>query len=266
MKRPTHRARAALAVIALTCTALAGCGGSSSSESRASARASASASASEDADSGGVQVLDKESSGTGGSGGESAQPSVEPSASASASASSGAGSSGGLAAPAAPPAGYQTATAEKAGITFAVPAEWYVYTTLDDTEVNEIAVRLDADPSEISTGVALQDLIAMPATRDANGLMENLICSSFAFNLGVRDEATMTQEVTEDGGTVEKYSTLETANGTGVYIIYSESDSQFKSANLYVPNPEGNMVYMRISSASSERTQEIIDNIGTSLR
>ena len=256
MKTTAYRAWTALAVIALTSTALAACGsGSSSSASSASATASASSPASS-----GVRLLDKNDGGSGSGDGSSASPSASQSPSASA------GASTELAEPAAPPAGYQTATAEKAGITFAVPADWYVYTTLDEAEVNEMAIRLDTDPAEISSGISLQDLVAMAPTRDANGLLENVICSAFALNLGVRDEAEMTKEVTEDGGTVEKYSTVETANGTGAYVIYSEPDSQFKSANLYVPNPKGNMVFMRLSTASSERTQELIDNLTASLR
>ena len=260
MKTTAYRAWTALAVIALTSTALAACGsGSSSSASSASATTSASSGGSS-----GVTLIDKSDEGGGSDDGSSASPSASPSPSASASSSAGASTE--LAEPAAPPAGYQTATAEKAGITFAVPADWYVYTTLDEAEINEIAIRLDTDPAEISSGISLQDLVAMAPARDANGLLENVICSAFAFNLGVRDETEMTKEVTEDGGTVEKYSTVETANGTGAYAIYSEPDSQFKSANLYVPNPKGNMVFMRLSTASSERTQELIDNLTASLR
>lgn len=257
MQTTSHRAWKALAAIALASTALAGCNsGGSSSASSPSATASASAEDSATS-SGGVTLLEKDS--TSGDSSDSA------SASASASSSSTGGSTE-LADPAAPPAGYQTATAEEAGVTFAVPADWYVYTTLDETEINEMAIRLNADPTEIRKGAVLQDLVAMAPGPDAGGGIELLICVSIAFNLGVVDEATISKTITDDGGTVEKYSTVETANGTGSYAIYSEPDTTRKSALLYLPNPEGNMVTMTLATGSSERTQELIDNIAASLR
>ena len=261
MKTTAYRAWTALAVIALTSTALAGCGsGSSSSASSASATASASSPASS-----GVRLLDKGDEGSGSDDGSSASPSASPSPSASASSSAGASTE--LAEPAAPPAGYQTVTAETARVSVAIPEDWYVYSTLDEAEINEMATRTGADPAELKKATTFQDVVALSPGRDANNVQEIFNCALLAYEKEVVSEETMTDDVNKAGGTVIKYSTVETANGTGSYIIYSPADSpEYASSQLALPNPQGSMVRMNVYSGSTERTQELIDNIAASLR
>ncbi|MDO5064330.1 MAG: hypothetical protein Q4E00_04985 [Actinomyces bowdenii] len=275
MTRMTTMARATrstLAVIAMASTALTlsacnilGGGGSSAAGTASSASASASTDAGDSAptDGNGNGVRSKPSS-------DATTPAAtkSPTASASPSASASGGASAELAEPVTPPEGYQTATAEKAGITFALPADWSVYSTLDDAEIAEIAARLETDTSTVSSSTRLQDLLAIAGSRDSNGLLEHATCISVALPLGVVSEETMTNNVTEDGSTVEKYSTVDTANGTGSYLIYNDAtyDGTVKTADLYLPNPAGSMVLLRVSSSSTERTQQLVDTVTATLR
>ena len=164
-------------------------------------------------------------------------------------------------------AGYQTVTAETARVSVAIPEDWYVYSTLDEAEINEMATRTGADPAELKKATTFQDVVALSPGRDANNVQEIFNCALLAYEKEVVSEETMTDDVNKAGGTVIKYSTVETANGTGSYIIYSPADSpEYASSQLALPNPQGSMVRMNVYSGSTERTQELIDNIAASLR
>ncbi|MBO3725507.1 hypothetical protein J5X07_10810 [Actinomyces bowdenii] len=264
MTRMTTTARAtrsALAVITMASAALAlsacnSLGGGDSSAASTSASASAEAEGTATTGGNGNGVRSKPSS-------DATTPAADKSPKASASAST-----GGLAEPATPPEGYQTATAEQAGITFALPTDWHIYSTLDNAEITEIAARLEADIATVSSSARLQDLLAIADSRDGNGLLEHATCVSITIPLGVVDEEMMSRNVTEDGGTVEKYSTVETANGTGSYIIYTDAayESTVKTADLYLPNPSGGMAFIQLSTSTTERTQQLVDTVAATLR
>ena len=169
--------------------------------------------------------------------------------------------------PAAPPAGYVSVGAPTAGITFAVPADWSAYNTFDDATNQEIANHLDTDASSIESSTRLMDLVTLAPARDSLGVMEGVFCMKLVLALDATTiESAVRKSAADSGGNVDVFTSVESANGTIYYGIISSSDNYALVGRVYLPNPNGSYATTYVYASSTERVQELISVIATTLR
>ena len=196
-----------------------------------------------------------------------APPSPRPSPSPTASPSARSKPSATPAPPAAPPAGYVSVGAPTAGITFAVPADWSAYNTFDDATNLEIANHLDTDASSIESSTRLMDLVTLAPARDSLGVMEGVFCMKLVLALDATTiESAVRKSAADSGGNVDVFTSVESANGTIYYGIISSSDNYALVGRVYLPNPNGSYATTYVYASSTERVQELISVIATTLR
>lgn len=196
-----------------------------------------------------------------------APPSPRPSPSPTASPSARSKPSATPAPPAAPPAGYVSVGAPTAGITFAVPADWSAYNTFDDATNLEIANHLDTDASSIESSTRLMDLVTLAPARDSLGVMEGVFCMKLVLALDATTiESAVRKSAADSGGNVDVFTSVESANGTIYYGIVSSSDNYALVGRVYLPNPNGSYATTYVYASSTERVQELISVIATTLR
>ena len=169
--------------------------------------------------------------------------------------------------PADPPAGYVSVSAPTAGITFAVPADWSAYNTFDDATNQEIANHLDTDASSIESSTRLMDLVTLAPARDSLGVMEGVFCMKLVLALDATTiESAVRKSAADSGGNVDVFTSVESANGTIYYGIISSSDNYALVGRVYLPNPNGSYATTYVYASSTERVQELISVIATTLR
>ena len=169
--------------------------------------------------------------------------------------------------PADPPAGYVSVSAPTAGITFAVPADWSAYNTFDDATNLEIANHLDTDASSIESSTRLMDLVTLAPARDSLGVMEGVFCMKLVLALDATTiESAVRKSAADSGGNVDVFTSVESANGTIYYGIISSSDNYALVGRVYLPNPNGSYATTYVYASSTERVQELISVIATTLR
>ena len=169
--------------------------------------------------------------------------------------------------PADPPAGYVSVSAPTAGITFAVPADWSAYNTFDDTTNQEIANHLETDVTSIQNSTRLMDLMTLAPARDDLGVMEGVFCMKLTLPLDATTiESTVRKSASNSGGNVDVFTSVESANGTIYYGIISSSDNYALVGRVYLPNPNGSYATTYVYASSTERVQELISVIATTLR
>ena len=194
-------------------------------------------------------------------------PSPSPTPSARSTASTRSKPSATPAPPAAPPAGYVSVGAPTAGITFAVPADWSAYNTFDDTTNQEIANHLETDVTSIQNSTRLMDLMTLAPARDSLGVMEGVFCMKLVLALDATTiESAVRKSAADSGGNVDVFTSVESANGTIYYGIISSSDNYALVGRVYLPNPNGSYATTYIYASSTERVQELISVIATTLR
>ncbi|CAM2971628.1 hypothetical protein ACSL103130_08880 [Actinomyces slackii] len=251
------------ALLAFSALALAGCGmvplpGLSQDESP-SAESSSSAASKDKEDSGESENVRKKDS----------TPSAEPSESASASASADASASASkapatAAEPAEPPAGSQTMKGDTALISFAVPDNWTIYDTVDQAAMESIAAELNTDLASIQRNLLLKDAVA--TYLPGNETNEMLLMTMVPFPTGLKDEATLTSELNELGYSPEFYAEVDTANGKGSYMTATDASSNRRYALIYLPDPQGRMVHLQLYTYSTERAQDLVNTMASTLR
>ena len=167
-----------------------------------------------------------------------------------------------------PPAGYASVSAPTVGITFALPADWSTYNTFDDAVNQEIADHVGTDAASVQRATAILDLMALAPGRDDQGVMEIMDCTMLALPLdGTSIEGIVRDSASQGGRTVETYTSMESAtNGTIYYGILVSSDTDAKIALVYLPNSSGSYATTHIYASSTERIQELISVIATTLR
>ena len=196
-----------------------------------------------------------------------APPSPRPSPSPTASPSARSKPSATPAPPAAPPAGYVSVGAPTAGITFAVPADWSAYNTFDDATNQEIANHLETDVTSIQNSTRLMDLMTLAPARDSLGVMEGVFCMKLVLALDATTiESAVRKSAADNGGNVDVFTSVESANGTIYYGIISSSDNYALVGRVYLPNPNGSYATTYVYASSTERVQELISVIATTLR
>ena len=169
--------------------------------------------------------------------------------------------------PAAPPAGYVSVGAPTAGITFAVPADWSAYNTFDDATNQEIANHLETDVTSIQNSTRLMDLMTLAPARDSLGVMEGVFCMKLVLALDATTiESAVRKSAADSGGNVDVFTSVESANGTIYYGIISSSDNYALVGRVYLPNPNGSYATTYVYASSTERVQELISVIATTLR
>lgn len=169
--------------------------------------------------------------------------------------------------PATPPAGYQTAKAPLTSISFAVPASWEVFNAFNASEKQRLAEITGLETSELETSTSLMDLMATAPTWNAEGYREQMICSKIALPLPQEViEKLINDYAAEDGLTVVKISSVESANGTIHYgVTYNPGDGVY-IAHAYLPRPQGSQVTSRIYTFSTERAEELLGVVASTLR
>ena len=167
-----------------------------------------------------------------------------------------------------PPAGYASVSAPTVGITFALPADWSTYNTFDDAVNQEIADHVGTDAASVQRATAILDLMALAPGRDDQGVMEIMDCTMLALPLdGTSIEGIVRDSASQGGRTVETYTSMESAtNGTIYYGILVSSDTDAKIALVYLPNSSGSYATTHIYASSTERIQELLSVIATTLR
>ena len=167
-----------------------------------------------------------------------------------------------------PPAGYASVSAPTVGITFALPADWSTYNTFDDAVNQEIADHVGTDAASVQRATAILDLMALAPGRDDQGVMEIMDCTMLALPLdGTSIEGIVRDSASQGGRTVETYTSMESAtNGTIYYGILVSSDTNAKIALVYLPNSSGSYATTHIYASSTERIQELLSVIATTLR
>ena len=167
-----------------------------------------------------------------------------------------------------PPAGYASVSAPTVGITFALPADWSTYNTFDDAVNQEIADHVGTDAASVQRATAILDLMALAPGRDDQGVMEIMDCTMLALPLdGTSIEGIVRDSASQGGRTVETYTSMESAtNGTIYYGILVSSDTNAKIALVYLPNSSGSYATTHIYASSTERIQELLSVIVTTLR
>ena len=167
-----------------------------------------------------------------------------------------------------PPAGYASVSAPTVGITFALPADWSTYNTFDDAVNQEIADHVGTGAASVQRATAILDLMALAPGRDDQGVMEIMDCTMLALPLdGTSIEGIVRDSASQGGRTVETYTSMESAtNGTIYYGILVSSDTNAKIALVYLPNSSGSYATTHIYASSTERIQELLSVIATTLR
>ena len=169
--------------------------------------------------------------------------------------------------PADPPAGYVSVSAPTAGVTFAVPADWSVYNTFDDATNQEIADHLETDVASIKNSTGLMDLMTLAPARDSLGVMEGVFCLKLALPMDATTiESTVRKSASDSGGNVDVFTSTESTNGTIYYGIVSSADNYALVGRVYLPNSSGSYVTTYVYASSTERLQELISVLATTLR
>ena len=169
--------------------------------------------------------------------------------------------------PAAVPAGYASVSAPTAGVTFAVPADWSVYNTFDDATNQEIADHLETDVASIKNSTGLMDLMTLAPARDSLGVMEGVFCLKLALPMDATTiESTVRKSASDSGGNVDVFTSTESTNGTIYYGIVSSADNYALVGRVYLPNSSGSYVTTYVYASSTERLQELISVLATTLR
>lgn len=132
----------------------------------------------------------------------------------------------------------------------------------------EIADHVGTDAASVQRATAILDLMALAPGRDDQGVMEIMDCTMLALPLdGTSIEGIVRDSASQGGRTVETYTSMESAtNGTIYYGILVSSDTDAKIALVYLPNSSGSYATTHIYASSTERIQELLSVIATTLR
>ena len=111
------------------------------------------------------------------------------------------------------------------------------------------------------------DLVTLAPARDSLGVMEGVFCMKLVLALDATTiESAVRKSAADSGGNVDVFTSVESANGTIYYGIISSSDNYALVGRVYLPNPNGSYATTYVYASSTERVQELISVIATTLR
>lgn len=163
--------------------------------------------------------------------------------------------------PAQTPAGYQSISAPTTSISFAVPEDWVTLTQddlQDDYVINIFANALNTDPDSVRERFSSVDLMSI-SPDGTNGFAENVTVSPTTGATSLPTEEMMSQNIEQQGGAADTYSTRQTSLGDAATLTYTLSAVQ--GIEIAVESSNGEWGLISVSTTDASRTQELADTI-----